>query len=144
MNQLDLLLQNSLADLAAGFDLNDANATDPSQLEFGTVAFFKESSWRPFSWHRNAKDKTRASHPGLSTATNRNQVAFGSSKLEDRDPATTLFVTPAQCTILDRKTAFLLQYSAPLNIYDVDFRKTAIAKISPNLNKELKRKLVGV
>jgi len=143
MNQLDLLLKNSLAALTAGYNDSTAEISAES-VTFASVAFFRESSWKPCSWYRNAREHGRASHPGLSVSKTRNQIAFGSSSLEGRDPDTTLFVSPKDCSILGRKTAFLLQYSAPLNIYDVDFSRTAIADISPWLKNELERKLAGV
>lgn len=142
MNQLDLLLQNSLAALAGGCAA-ESSAFPVESLEFGCVAFFKESSWKPYSWHRNAHEH-RSSHPGISISDTNNQVAYGSSKLENRDPDTTLFVTHDDCSILGRTTAFLLQYSAPLTVFDVDFRKTAVEKVSASLEKKLKRKLADV
>jgi hypothetical protein len=143
MNQLDLLLQNSLASLAAGYDDEPARQR-PESLELGCVAFFRESSWKPYAWHRNARQNKRHSHPGLSIASGKDQVAYGSSRIEGREPQTTLLVKPTDCSLLNRPTAFLLQYSAPLNIFDIDFRKTAIAEISSKLKKELNRKLAGV
>ncbi len=143
MNQLDLLLRNSLAGLAAGYDDSVAEVSAQS-VKFASVAFFRESSWKPCSWYRNAHEYGRTSHPGLSVAKTRNQIAFGSSSLEGRDPQTTLFVSPRDCSILGRKTAFLLQYSAPLNIFDIDYSRTTTADISPELKSELERKLAGV
>ncbi len=143
MNQLDLLLKNSLLGLAAGSCDDEAEILSGS-VEFGCVAFFRESSWKPSAWHCNAREYSRTSHPGLSISNVSSQVAYGSSRLEERNPATTLIVSPSDCPILDRKTAFLLQYSAPLSIFDIDFRKTAVADLSPRLKKELERKLAGV
>ncbi|NLF98286.1 MAG: hypothetical protein GX569_16260 [Candidatus Riflebacteria bacterium] len=142
MNQLDLLLQNSLAQLAMEASTDQAEVTE--SLSFATAAFFRESCWKSLDWHRAASGHKRTSHPGLSISHRQNQVAFGSSKTDDRDPATTLLVSPADCPILERKTAFLLQYSAPLTIFDVDCRRSATAKISPELEHELKRKLKRV
>ncbi|HPW59414.1 MAG TPA: hypothetical protein PLK58_12280 [Candidatus Rifleibacterium sp.] len=143
MNQLDLLLKNSLAGLAAGYDDSAAEVSAES-VKFASVAFFRESGWKPCSWYRNAREHGRASHPGLSVAKTRNQIAFGSSSLEGRDPQTTLFVSPNECQILGKKTAFLLQYSAPLSVFDVDYSRTSVADISPALKDELERKLAGV
>ncbi len=143
MNQLDLLLKNSLAGLAAGYDDSLAEASAES-VKFASVAFFRESSWKPCSWYRNARESCRSSHPGLSISKTRNQIAFGSSSLEGRDPHTTLFASPDECSVLGRKTAFLLQYSAPLNVFDVDYSKTAIEDLSPKLKVELERKLASV
>jgi hypothetical protein len=142
MNQLDLLLQNSLAQLAMETTTGEAEVSD--SLDFATAAFFRESCWKSFDWHRAASGQKRTSHPGLSISSRNNQVAFGSSKTDGREPATTLIVTPADCSILERRTAFLLQYSAPLTIFDVDYRRSATAKISPELEQELKRKLKRV
>lgn len=142
MNQFDLLLRNSLAALA-GETACLTETGNVESLEFGTVAFFKENSWKLCTWHQSSCQK-RSSHPGLSIATGCNQIAFGSSKIADRDPKTTLIASSAECSILKRPTAFLLQYSAPLNVFDIDFRKTATAKISQKLELQLQRKLANV
>jgi len=142
MNQLDLLLHNSLAQLAMEASSGEAKVSE--SLSFATAAFFRESCWKSLDWHRKASGHKRTSHPGLSISTRHNQVAFGSSKTSGRNPDTTLIVSPADCSILECTTAFLLQYSAPLTIFDIDFRRSATARISAELEQELNRKLKRV
>jgi hypothetical protein len=143
MNQLDLLLKNSLANLSASYE-DSENCPLINSIAFGCAAFFRESSWKPYSWHRDVKEHRRSSHPGLSISRSHNQVAFGSSHVEGRESDKTLLVSPRDCSVLTCKTAFLLQYSAPLNVFDIDFRKTSIADLSKRCQKELERKLAGV
>jgi len=141
MKQLDFLIYNSLSALAGDYADNAADNNCPEVIPFGQVAFIKESSWQTALWYRSSSTDKRSSHPGLSISSEKNQVAFGSSGLADRDIRKTLFVAPSDCPVLKQKTAFLLQYSAPVNIYAIDFRKSTTANLTDRLIKELQRKL---
>ena len=148
MNQIDLLVMNSLAGLAHGFDkpatCSDETVDCSLVIPFGEVAFFKERAWKPSNWYRRARDVSRQAHPGLSLSSKTRQVAFGTSSLKGKDlsdPANFL-VQQHDCKLLSIPTLFLLKYSAPLGVHDVDHSKTFKEAISQQMQKKLQQRLL--
>ena len=149
MNSLDILISLSIEQLgrqytsAAKLRTSKGNSYKTS-FDFGQVAFFKELVWSRSSKYRKSKSKRR-SHPGLCISKNTSLVSFGSSKTEGReknDPKL-FFVNSSDSPILSSRpeTVFLLFYSVPASIWDIDTSKSTVGDLQTKTRKRLRKRI---
>lgn len=144
MNSFDLMLKLSLEQSVSDFLAGDSKADSVPEnlLPLGNVAFFKESAWKNSDFYIKPA-RFRAAHPGLSLSSSNLKIAFGTSKLDNRDwsDSSLFLVNRNQCKILSRDVVFLLKSVAPLSLFDIDYRLDDSAKLSLDALKELKKRL---